>query len=100
MSTPKGRRGSRSDSALVSDRRFGGAGSPDLLKQPIVVYRRASFFGSYYIFRIPSFFVEYLGSPKLWRIELGKDRIVLRPAGEYELKELRGTYVVYIRPTR
>ena len=94
----------RSDSALLSAKRIGDArgrpASPDLLKQPIVVYRRASFFGSYYIFRIPSFFVEYLGSPKLWRIELGKDRIVLRPAGEYELKELRGTYVVYIRPTR
>lgn len=90
----------KSESALVSDRRFGDAGSPDLLKQPIVVYRRASFFGSYYVFRIPSFFVEFLGSPKVWRIELGKDRIVLRPAGEYELRELKGTYVVRVRPSR
>ena len=90
----------RSDPALFSDRRFGGAASPDLLKQPVVVYRRASFFGSYYVFRIPSFFVEFLGSPRVWRVELGKDRIVLWPAGEYELKELRGTYVIRVRPSK
>ena len=90
----------RSDSLFLSPRRFGDAASPDLLKQPIVVYRRASFYGSYYVFRIPTFFVEFLGSPKVWRIELGRDRIVLRPAGEYELRELRGTYVVRVRPSK
>jgi len=94
----------RSDPVLFSVRRFGDArgrpASPDLLKQPIAVYRRASFFGSYYVFRIPSFFVEFLGSPKVWRVELGKDRIVLRPASEHEFKELRGTYVIRVRPSK
>jgi hypothetical protein len=74
--------------------------SPDLLHQPIITYRRVSACKSYYILRIPKFYVDYLGGAKVWQLELGNDKIILRPAKEFNFKELRGSYRIRIAGSR
>jgi len=74
--------------------------SPDLLHQPIITYRRVTPQRSYYILRIPKFYVDYLGGARVWQLELGNDKIILRPAGEFDFKELRGSYRIRIAGSR
>jgi hypothetical protein len=74
--------------------------SPDLLHQPIITYRRVTLQRSYYILRIPKFYVDYLGGAKVWQLELGNDKIILRPVKEFNFKELRGSYRIRIASPR